>query len=122
MSLQGNHLGVLDIQERRRRVFGYRLGLRLPAARSCTHRRDDRFLQREARHLRRRRVVVSPSHHLHVARCEGNWSRDDAQLAKSGELAPEAPMRVDAIRETCLADLDRLWIISSPKLSIQSTN
>src|SRR5712671_5271760 len=98
MSLQGNHLSVLDIQERRRRVSGYRLGLRLPAARSCTHRRDDRFLQREARHLRRRRVVASPSHHLHVARYE--WSGDDAQLAKSGELSPEALVRVDAIGKT----------------------
>src|SRR5260370_42633420 len=106
MSLQGNHLGVLDIQERRRRVFGYRLGLRLPAARSRTHRWDDRFLQREARHLRRRLVVVSPSPHLHVARCEGNWSRDDAQLAKSGEPPPEALVRADAIRKTRLADLD----------------
>ena len=90
--------------------------------RESTHRRDDRFLQREARHLRRRRVVVSPSHHLHVARCEGNWSGDDAQFAKSGELPPEALVRVDAIRETCWRILIVLWIVASPKLSIQSTN
>src|SRR3984893_6557056 len=60
-------VGVLDFAKRRRRVSGYRLGLRLPAARGRTHRRDDRFLQREARHLRRWRVDVSASHNLHVA-------------------------------------------------------
>jgi hypothetical protein len=54
--------------------------------------------------------------------CEGNWSGDDAQVAKSGELPPEALVRVDAIRETCWRILIVLWIVASPKLSIQSTN
>src|SRR5580692_1358245 len=32
---------------------------------------------------------------------------DDAHLAKSGELAPKALVRVDAIRKACLTNLDR---------------
>src|ERR1700686_3218496 len=33
-------------------------------------------------------------------------SREDAQIAKSGELAPKALVRVDAIRKACLTNLD----------------
>ena len=33
-------------------------------------------------------------------------SGDDAQVAKSGELAPKAFVRVDAIRKACLTNLD----------------
>src|SRR5580692_11960882 len=32
--------------------------------------------------------------------------RDDAQIAKSGELPPKALVRVDAIRKACLTNLD----------------
>ena len=68
-------------------------------------------------------VAQEQSPHFHVARPEGNRSGHDPLFAKSGELPPEALVRVDAIRETCLANFDcALDRISSPKLICAATS
>ena len=57
LPLQGHHQRILVDPDRRDRASRPGLGLRLPDPAAATHRRIDRLLQREGRHLPRREIA-----------------------------------------------------------------